>query len=103
MGDLDLIPGLGRSSGEGKGYPLQYSGLENPMDCIGHGIAKSRTQLSDVHFQSDDYSPGDSTSALRNCSKEAGGGQYRCDVGEKGIRAIQHMFVVFFFFAKCFC
>ena len=69
------------------------------MDCIGHGIAKSRTQLSDVHFQSDDYSPGDSTSALRNCSKEAGGGQYRCDVGEKGIRAIQHMFV---FFCKVF-
>ena len=32
MGDLGLIPGLGRSPGEGKGYPLQYSGLENPMD-----------------------------------------------------------------------
>ena len=31
-GDLDLIPGLGRSLGEGKGYPLQYSGLENSMD-----------------------------------------------------------------------
>ena len=34
-GDLGLIPGLGRSPGEGKGYPLQYFGLENPMDCIG--------------------------------------------------------------------
>ena len=33
-GDLVLIPGLGRSPGEGKGYPLQYSGLENSMDCI---------------------------------------------------------------------
>ena len=33
-GDLGLIPGLGRSPGEGKGYPLQYSGLENSMDCI---------------------------------------------------------------------
>ena len=33
-GDLGLIPGLGRSAGEGKGYPLQYSGLENSMDCI---------------------------------------------------------------------
>ena len=33
MGDLGLIPGLGRSPGEGKGYPLQYSGLENSMDC----------------------------------------------------------------------
>ena len=42
-GDLGLIPGLGRSSGEGKGYPLQYSGLENSMDCIVHGVAKSRT------------------------------------------------------------
>ena len=33
VGDLGLIPGLGRSPGEGKGYPLQYSGLENSMDC----------------------------------------------------------------------
>ena len=41
--DLGLIPGLGRSPGEGKGYPLQYSGLENPMDCIVHGVAKSWT------------------------------------------------------------
>ena len=36
-GDLGLIPGLGRSPGEGKGYPLQYFGLENYMDCIGVG------------------------------------------------------------------
>ena len=42
-GDLDLIPGLGRSPGEGKGYPLQYSGLENSTDYIVHGVAKSRT------------------------------------------------------------
>ena len=40
-GDLGSIPGLGRSPGKGKGYPLQYSGLENPMDCIAHGFAKS--------------------------------------------------------------
>ena len=46
-GDLGLIPGLGRSPGEGQGNPLQYSGLENSMDCIVHGVAKSRTQLSD--------------------------------------------------------
>ena len=39
MGDLGLIPGLGRSPGEGNGYPLQYSGLENSMDCIVHGVA----------------------------------------------------------------
>ena len=50
MGDLGLIPGLGRSPGEGKGYPLQYIGLENSMDCIVHGVAKSQTQLSDFHF-----------------------------------------------------
>ena len=36
-GELGLIPGLARSSGEGKGYPLQYSGLENSIDCIGMG------------------------------------------------------------------
>ena len=44
------IPGLGRSSGEGKGYPLQYSGLESSMDCIVHGVTKSQTQLIDFHF-----------------------------------------------------
>ena len=44
-----MIPGLGRSSGEGKGYLLQYSGIENSMDCIAHGVAKSQTQLSDFH------------------------------------------------------
>ena len=45
-GDLCLIPGLGRSPGEGKGYTLQYSGLENSKDCIVHGVTKSWTQLS---------------------------------------------------------
>ena len=52
VGDLGLIPGLGRSPGEGKGYPLKYSGLENSMDCIVHGIAKSRAWLSNFHFTS---------------------------------------------------
>ena len=47
-GDPGSIPGLGRSSVEGKGYPLQYSGLENSMDCI--ESTKSWTQLSDFHF-----------------------------------------------------
>ena len=42
-GDRGLIPGSGRSPGEGIGYPLQYSGLENFMDCIGHGVTKSQT------------------------------------------------------------
>ena len=46
-GDLGSIPGLGRCPGEGKGHPLQYSGLENSMDCIVHGITKNQTQLSD--------------------------------------------------------
>ena len=49
-GDLGLIPGLGRSPGEGKGYPLQYSGLENSVDCLVHGVPKSRTRLSDFQF-----------------------------------------------------
>ena len=49
-GDLGSFSGLGRSLGEGKGYPLQYSGLENPKDCIAHGVAKSRTLLSDFNF-----------------------------------------------------
>ena len=50
VGDLGLIPGLGSSPGEGNGYPLQYSGLENSMDCIVHGVAKSQTLLSDFHL-----------------------------------------------------
>ena len=42
-GDLGSIPGLGKSPGEGNGYPLQYSGLENSMDYIVHGVTKSWT------------------------------------------------------------
>ena len=44
------IPGLGRSHGEVKGYPLHYSFLENSMDCTVHGVSKSRTWLSNFHF-----------------------------------------------------
>ena len=44
------IPWLGRSPGEGKGYPLQYSGLENSIDCIVRGVTKSQIGLSDFHF-----------------------------------------------------
>ena len=40
-GELVSIPGLGRSPGEGTGYPLQYSGLENSVECIVHGVAES--------------------------------------------------------------
>ena len=50
VGDLDLISGLGRSPGEGKGYPLQYTGLENSMGSIVHGVAKSQTRLRAFHF-----------------------------------------------------
>ena len=49
-GHLGFIPGLRRSPGEGKGYPLQDSGLENSLDCIIHGVARSETWLSDFHF-----------------------------------------------------
>ena len=49
-GDLGLIPGLGRSPGEGKGHPLQYSDLENSMDCIIHGVTKSWTRLTTFTF-----------------------------------------------------
>ena len=50
MEDLGSIPGLGRSPGEEKGYALQYSGLENSMDCMVHWVTKSQTQLSNFHF-----------------------------------------------------
>ena len=50
-GDLGSILRLGRSPGEGKGYPLQYSGLENSMDCIVHGVAKSRHNWATFTFQ----------------------------------------------------
>ena len=49
-GTLGSIPGLGRSPGEEKGYPLQYLGLESSKDCIVHGVTNSWTQLSDFHF-----------------------------------------------------
>ena len=49
VGDLGLIPGLGRSPEEGKGHPLQYSGQEDSRDCVVHGVTKSQTGLSDFH------------------------------------------------------
>ena len=54
-GDLGSIPGLGRSPEEGNGYPLQYSGLENSMDCTVHGVSKSWTRLSNFHFHTHTY------------------------------------------------
>ena len=55
---LGSVPGLGRSPGEGKGCPLQYSGQKNSMDCIVRGVTKGQTQLSDFHFH---FSPWDPT------------------------------------------
>ena len=48
--DLGSIPGLRRSPGDGKGYPLQYSLQENSVNCIRHGVAKSQAWLRDFHF-----------------------------------------------------
>ena len=56
-GDLSSILGLGRSPGEGKRYRRQYSGLENSMDCIVHGVIRSQTWLSDFHFHCGYQSP----------------------------------------------
>ena len=53
-GDPGSIAGSGRSTGEGKGCPLQYSGLENSRDYTVHGVAKMRTGLSDFHFRDSD-------------------------------------------------
>ena len=52
VGDVGSIPGLGRCPGEGKGYPLQQTGLESSTDYTVHGVAKSQTQLSEFHFHS---------------------------------------------------
>ena len=53
--DMGLIPGLGRSSGEGNSYPPQYSRLENSMDRgarqASHGVTKGQTQLSNLHVK----------------------------------------------------
>ena len=56
VGDLDSIPGLRKSPGEGSGNPLQYSCLENPKDggawwATVHGVTKNQTQLSDFTFK----------------------------------------------------
>ena len=55
--DLGSIPWLGRSSGKRKGYSLQYSGLENSMDCIVYGVTKSRTRRINVHFHFNPQQP----------------------------------------------
>ena len=68
--DLGSTPGLGRSPGEGKDYPLQYSGLENAMHCIVHEVAKSRTRLSNFHRVN--------LTKVKHKGWENGGNQRRC-------------------------
>ena len=64
VGDLGLTPGLGRSLGEGNGYPCQYPGLANSVDCIVHGVAKSQTQLNELYCLSQPYMTTGKTIAL---------------------------------------
>ena len=75
VGDLGLIPGLGR---KGKGYPLQYSGLENSMDCIVYGVAKSQTPLSNFHvlWDSDIVSPSRTKGKHTYCPLQKTGWEY---------------------------
>ena len=68
--DPALNPGLGRSPGEGKGLPLQYSGLENSMDCIVLGVKKSRTRLSDFHFSCHTGEPKTNTTVCTSQGKQ---------------------------------
>ena len=88
-GDLGSIPGLGRSPGEGKGYPLQYSGLENSMDCIVYGFAKSQTKLSDFHFTIKEQRAFQVALVVKNPAANAGAmdsiaGLGRCSGGGEG-------------------
>ena len=55
MGDLGSVSGLGKSPGEGNGYPLQYAGLENSMDYTVHVVTKSQTRLSNFHLFTSEY------------------------------------------------
>ena len=86
-GDLGSIPGLGRSPGEGKGYPLQYSGPENSMDCIVHGVSNSQTRLNDFHSPGMPYGTASPHPYLDevNQSWSAFQGSWMCDsVGAVG-------------------
>ena len=71
-GDLGSIPELGRSPGIGKGYPLQYSGLDNSMD-YSHGITQSWTQPSGFHFVVQQLAHGSGTDGQAEVVLSAGG------------------------------
>ena len=83
VGDAGSTPGLGRSPREGNSYPLQYSGLENSMDHIVHGVAKSQTRLRDFHFTS-----------LHRDNKQVSG--FQGLVGNKGFRTMKLLCVCLF-------
>ena len=92
VGDLGSIPGLGRSSGEGKVYPLQYSGLENPIDCIVHRVAKSDTtkQLSLSHPSSNQTISGPHEIHFQyneSCQKHK---EKLCSVANVGLLPVRH-------------
>ena len=71
MQETGSLPGLGRSIGEGKGYPLQYSGLENSMDYTIHGVAKGRTRQTFTFKLRGLGSPENNWNALgQGCKKE---------------------------------
>ena len=78
-GDLGLIPGLGRWPGEEKGYPVQYSGLENSMDCIVRGVAKNRTLL---------FEPGPATAVRYTQRTEKARG--RMQIRERWVQSSPH-------------
>ena len=79
VGDLGSISGLGRSPGQGKGYPLKYSGLENSMNCIVHRVTNRLTQLSDFHYSV----LVTSTILLANTGSD--GQKSACNVGGSGL------------------
>ena len=83
------IPGWGRSAREGKGYPLQYSGLENSMDCRVYGVAKSWTQPSDFHFWRNPVMQCWSCKANRLIVMTEDPGSERRDVLPKVMRPVQ--------------
>ena len=91
-GDLGLISRLGRSPGEGKSYPLQSSGLENPMDCIVHGVAKSESRLSALHTSL--WSVVQCTLELERGESSRARGRTRCYQG----RLSKVLFSMFFLF-----
>ena len=88
-GDLGAILGLERSPGEGNGYPLQYSGLENFMDCIIRGVIKSQTQLSNFGFLHSSVSK-ESTCNVRDLGSIAGLGR---SPGEGNDNPLQYSFL----------